>query len=120
MRALEREMDERVCRLYGLTCLQQAGTTCATLCRRPLSSASPACYSHLPMPAAGGAAQKVVELSFTAGRDGLFVASKALAKLADMAGGLTVSVRAESEQGFDMNKLQSGVLEPLKEANLIQ
>jgi hypothetical protein len=37
-----------------------------------------------------------------------------------MSGKVTVSVRAEAEQGFDKSKLQNGVLEPLKEADLIQ
>ena len=35
-------------------------------------------------------------------------------------GQVTVSVRTESEQGFDKNKLTNGVLEPLREADLIQ
>ena len=43
-----------------------------------------------------------------------------MANLADMSGKVAVSVRAESEQGFDKSKLQNGVLEPLKEADLIQ
>jgi len=53
-------------------------------------------------------------------RDGLFAAWNALANLADMSGKVTVNVHAESEQGFDKSKLQNGVLEPLKEADLIQ
>jgi hypothetical protein len=65
------------------------------------------------------ASQKVVELSFTADRDGLFAAWNALANLADMSGQVTVTVRAESQQGFDKSKLQNGVLEPLKEADLL-
>jgi hypothetical protein len=76
--------------------------------------------SGTPTPAAGAAAQKVVELSFTVDRDGLFAAWNALANLADMSGKVTVNVHAESEQGFDKSKLQNGVLEPLKEADLIQ
>lgn len=43
-----------------------------------------------------------------------------MANLADMSSKVAVSVRAESEQGFDKSKLQNGVLEPLKEADLIQ
>ena len=64
--------------------------------------------------------QTLVELSFTADRDQLYTAWNALANLADMSGKVTVSVRAEAAQGFDKSKLQNGVLEPLKEADLIQ
>jgi len=32
---------------------------------------------------------------------------------------VTVKIRAESEEGFDKAKLQNGVLEPLREADLI-
>ena len=63
--------------------------------------------------------QKVVELEFSADRNQLFTAWNAAANLADMAGKVTVTLRAESEEGFDRSKLQNGVLEPLKEANLI-
>jgi hypothetical protein len=76
--------------------------------------------SETPTSAAGAAGQKVVDLKFTADRDGLFAAWNALANLADMSGKVTVTVHAESEQGFDKSKLQNGVLEPLKEADLIQ
>ncbi len=64
--------------------------------------------------------QKVVELSFTGDRNQLFAAWNAVANLADMAGKVSVNVKAESEQGFDQNKLQNGVIEPLKEADLIE
>jgi hypothetical protein len=63
--------------------------------------------------------QKVVELTFSADRNQLFTAWNAAANLADMAGKVTVTLHAESEQGFDRTKLQNGVLEPLKEADLI-
>jgi len=63
--------------------------------------------------------QKVVELAFSADRNQLFSAWNAAANLADMAGKVTVTLHAESEQGFDKSKLQNGVLEPLKEADLI-
>jgi len=63
--------------------------------------------------------QKVVELAFSADRNQLFTAWNAAANLADMAGKVTVTLHAESEQGFDKSKLQNGVLEPLKEADLI-
>ncbi len=83
------------------------------------AGAGAAVISETPTAAAGVAGQKVVELSFTADRNGLFAAWNALANLADLAGKVVVSVRAESEQGFDPSKLQNGVLEPLREADLI-
>lgn len=43
-----------------------------------------------------------------------------VANLADMAGRVTVTLRAESATGFDQSKLNNGVLEPLREADLIQ
>jgi hypothetical protein len=60
-----------------------------------------------------------VDLSFSADRNQLFSAWNAIANLADMAGKVTVTVHADSSQGFDKGKLQNGVLEPLKEADLI-
>jgi len=66
------------------------------------------------------AAQRTVEVSFMASRDQLYRAWDALANLADMAGKVSVSVKAESPEGFDKGKLENGVLEPLREADLIQ
>lgn len=43
-----------------------------------------------------------------------------MANLAEMAGQVTVTIKAESESGFDKSKLDNGVLEPLREADLIQ
>jgi hypothetical protein len=63
---------------------------------------------------------KVVELVFTADRTGLFTAWNAIANLADLAGKVSLIVRAESEKGFDKAKLQNGVMEPLREADLIE
>jgi hypothetical protein len=60
-----------------------------------------------------------VELSFSADRNGLFTAWNAIANLADMAGKVALTIRADAENGFDKAKLQNGVLEPLREANLI-
>jgi hypothetical protein len=65
-------------------------------------------------------ANKTVDLTFSADRNGLFTAWNAVANLADMAGKVTVSIHAESEKGFDKAKLQNGVLEPLREADLIK
>jgi len=64
--------------------------------------------------------EKVVDLSFNADRNQLFTAWNALANLTDMAGTVRVQVRAERAEGFDKNKLQNGVLEPLREADLIE
>jgi hypothetical protein len=74
----------------------------------------PGSQSPLPAPA-----DKVVQLSFTANRDQLYNAWSAVANLAEMAGKVEVSIRAESEKGFDKSKLQNGVLEPLREIELI-
>ncbi len=63
--------------------------------------------------------QKMVEIAFSADRNQLFTAWDALANLADLAGKVSVKVTAESTNGFDRNKLQNGVLEPLREADLI-
>ena len=43
-----------------------------------------------------------------------------MANLAEMAGQVIVTVKAEKPDGFDKAKLQNGVLEPLREANLIE
>jgi hypothetical protein len=66
------------------------------------------------------ATDKVVQLGFTANRDELYSAWNAIAYLADMAGKVQVSIRAECEAGFDKSKLQNGVLEPLRETDLIK
>ena len=58
-------------------------------------------------------------IKLTADKDKIFNAWNAIANLAEMAGGVTVTVHAEKEAGFDKSKRQNGVLEPLREANLI-
>jgi hypothetical protein len=80
---------------------------------------------HTPPPAEPGpepptATEKVVQVGFSANRDQLYTAWNAIANLADMAGKVEVSIRAESQTGFDKSKLQNGVLEPLREADLIK
>jgi hypothetical protein len=65
-------------------------------------------------------AQKSVELTFRADRNQLFTAWSAVANLADLAGTVSVTVKAESEKGFDQSKLRNGVLERLEEADLIK
>jgi hypothetical protein len=62
---------------------------------------------------------KVVQLNITADRDQLYTAWNAIANLADLAGKVELSIRAESEKGFDKSRLQNGVLEPLREIELI-
>jgi hypothetical protein len=71
-------------------------------------------------PAVPTATERVVQLGFTADRDALYEAWNAIANLADMAGKVEVNIRAESETGFDKSKLQNGVFEPLREADLIE
>lgn len=66
------------------------------------------------------AVDRIVDLTFTADRNGLFTAWNAIANLADLAGKVTVTVHAESDKGFDKAKLQNGVMEPLREADLIE
>jgi hypothetical protein len=71
-------------------------------------------------PTGGAGPQKSVEISFSADRNQLFSAWDAIANLADLAGKVTVTVRADSATGFDKGKLQNGVLEPLRESDLIE
>jgi hypothetical protein len=71
-------------------------------------------------PASGAGPQRTVEISFSADRNQLFSAWNAIANLADLAGKVNVTVRAESAAGFDKGKLQNGVLEPLRESELIE
>lgn len=66
------------------------------------------------------AEEKMIQLTFDADRDRLYKAWKAVANLADLAGTVNVTIRAESENEFDRGKLQNGVLEPLREADLIE
>ena len=65
-------------------------------------------------------AQKTIDINFSADRNQLFSAWNAIANLADMAGKITVTVHADSADGFDKGKLQNGVLEPLRESDLIK
>ena len=60
-----------------------------------------------------------VQFSFDADRNELYAAWQALANLADLCGKLTVSVKGEAPQNLDKSKLENGVYEPLREANLI-
>jgi hypothetical protein len=60
-----------------------------------------------------------VQFSFVADRNKLYAAWQALANLADLCGDVSVSVRGEPPQNVDKSKLENGVYEPLREANLI-
>jgi hypothetical protein len=81
------------------------------------------CVLPCVLAAASGLARveldKAVELTFDADRNQLFTAWNAVANLADLAGKVKVTLWAESEKGFDKGKLQNGVLEPLREADMI-
>ena len=72
------------------------------------------------VPPAKPATDKTVDITFTADRNGLFTAWNAIANLADLAGKVQVTIHAESEKGFEKSKLQNGVMEPLREADLIE
>jgi hypothetical protein len=87
---------------------------------QPVTVPPPVAPSAIGQPAGPLVEQKQLELSFTADRNQLFKAWQAVANLADLAGKVTVTVRAESAKGFDKAKLQNGVLEPLREADLIK
>jgi hypothetical protein len=65
-------------------------------------------------------AQRSVEINFSADKSQLFSAWNAIANLADLAGKVNVTVRADSAEGFDKGKLENGVLEPLRESDLIE
>jgi hypothetical protein len=74
----------------------------------------------VPAASPSAEAQKSVEINFSADRNQLFSAWNAIANLADLAGKVNVTVRADSVEGFDKGKLQNGVLEPLRESDLIE
>ena len=58
-------------------------------------------------------------ISFTADRDKLFDAWRALANLADLTGRITISAKAAATDPLDRNKLEHSVLEPLRELGLL-
>jgi len=100
----------------GLTGAGSPGTGAAT---SPGTGGTPPASpgSSSPSP---GLPQTSVELSFSADSAKLDTACQAMANLADMASQVTVTVKAQNPNGFDKSKLQNGVLEPLRDANLIQ
>ena len=60
-----------------------------------------------------------IDLILAVDRNGMFPAWPALANLADMAGKITVTVRAESAIGPGKHILEHAGLEPLREFGLI-
>ena len=70
-----------------------------------------------PQPPA--ASSSLRRLEFTADRDKLFSAWNALANLADLAGNVTVSLSVDEAVELDRQRLENGVLEPLRELGLI-
>lgn len=85
----------------------------------PLVLTPPSGPNDVPGSSSSGA-QRSVEISFSADRSQLFSAWNAIANLADLAGKVSVTVRADSAEGFDKGKLRNGVLEPLRESDLIK
>ena len=55
-------------------------------------------------PSEASAAQKSVEINFSADRNQLFSAWNAIANLADLAGKVNVTVRADSAEGFEQKQ----------------
>ncbi|HEY5812466.1 MAG TPA: hypothetical protein VIT23_07420, partial [Terrimicrobiaceae bacterium] len=64
--------------------------------------------------------QTQIELTLSADHNQLFVAWNAVANLADLARTVTVSIHAEKPDGLDKSKVHNGVMEPLREADLIE
>jgi hypothetical protein len=90
----------------------------------PAPSGAPGGFTDsTPTSSPGGAPipsqPKTVEFSFAADRTQLYVAWQALANLADLCGNITVVVKGEPQEGANKSKLENGVCEPLREANLI-
>ena len=68
------------------------------------------------LPSGTSGLQTEVELKFTANRTQLYTAWNVVANLADIAGQVTVTVKAQKSAGLDKSRLQNGVIEPLTEA----
>lgn len=85
----------------------------------PTGAGEPPSGGYVPEPQPLISSGTHVELSFSANRDQLFSAWNALANLADLCGTVSVSIKGASEKTIDKGKLENGVYEPLREANLI-
>ena len=59
-------------------------------------------------------------LAHTADSAKLYVAWNAVVNLADLAGKVTINLKAQKADGLDKTKLQNGVLDPSREADLIE
>jgi len=87
----------------------------------PAKAPTPPTTPQPGMPPSGTSGlQTEVELTFNANRNQLFTAWNAVANLADLAGKVKVTVKAEKADGLDKSKVQNGVIEPLREADLIE
>lgn len=73
-----------------------------------------------PRPPSPEEKEREISLSFVADRDKLYHAWQALANLAEIGGEIFISARAKPKNGFDKNKLENSVLEPLRELELIK
>jgi hypothetical protein len=105
------------------------GTESTTVTAVGLGSGPPLIITRTPGDPGGGprtsptgraTGQKYIDINFSADRNQLFAAWNAIANLADLAGKVNVTVHADSAEGFDKGKLQNGVLEPLRESDLIK
>ena len=103
----------------GSTTVDLNATGGAPVGEAPLVLTPPSGPNDVPGTSSSGA-QRSVEITFSADRSQLFLAWNAIANLADLAGKVSVTVRADSAEGFDKGKLQNGVLEPLRESDLIE
>lgn len=61
-----------------------------------------------------------IAISFTADQSNLYAAWNALANLADVAGPVSINVKATPPSGFDKARLENSVLEPLRELGLVR
>ena len=86
----------------------------------PPSVVGPAPGPTPPVTPPAAETEKTVDINFSGDRNALYAAWNAVANLADLSGKVTVTLHAESPKGFEKGKLQNGVLEPLREADLIE
>ena len=70
-------------------------------------------------PAADGSYAREVALPFTAKQSDPYGTWNALATLADVAGEVSIDVRAKPQEGYEKAKLENRVIEPLRQLALI-
>jgi hypothetical protein len=97
-----------------------AGAASAGVAADPMPGGPVSQPAVLPAGPAQAGKQTTVELSLRCDRNQLFAAWGAIANLADLAGTVSVQIHAESPAGFDKGKLENGVMEPLREGNLVE